>query len=98
MQKKRGAPKGNQNAKTHGFYVQSYTRAERRELSQTKLEYRANNIKFFKVRIARIAERIKPSASSPIPFMRTFLALRRLSLPFVQPQLKRGKRSRKRDA
>ena len=76
MQKKRGAPKGNQNAKTHGFYAQSYTHAERRELSQTKLEYRANNIKFFKVRIARIAERIKPSASPPMSFHENLLALR----------------------
>ncbi len=75
MAKKRGAPKGNKNAQKHGFYSSAYTLGEQRELSQTAIDHRQNNIKFFKVIIARTAERIKPSASNPMSFQENIVAL-----------------------
>jgi hypothetical protein len=78
MPKKRGAPKGNLNARKHGFYSRAYTREEGRELSQTVTDYRQNNIKFFKVLIARTSEKIKPSASNPMTFQENILALQTL--------------------
>jgi hypothetical protein len=78
MPKKSGAPMGNKNAQKHGMYSRAYTRDEQRELSQTVLDYRQNNIKFFKVIIARTAERIKPSASNPMPFQEIVTVLNTL--------------------
>lgn len=73
--KKRAPQVGNQNAYKHGFYSLAYTQSEGRELSQTVLDYRQNNIKFFKVLIARTAQRIKPSASNPMSFQENITAL-----------------------
>lgn len=75
MPKKRGAPKGNLNARKHGFYSLAYTREEQRELSQTVMDHRQNNIKFFKVIISRTAQRIKPSVSNKMSFQENLLAL-----------------------
>ena len=75
MPRKRGAPKGNKNACKHGFYSRAYTKVEDRELSQFVLDYRQDNIKFFKVVIARTAERIKPAASNPLTFHENLDAL-----------------------
>jgi hypothetical protein len=76
MAKKRSAPIGNKNAQKHGFYSHAYTRSEQQELSQNSIDYRQNNIKFCKVRLARIAEKIKPSASNHMLFQENLLALR----------------------
>jgi len=75
MSGKRGAPKGNKNACKHGFYSRAYTKIESREFSRVILDYRQDNIKFFKVIIARTTERIKPSASNPLTFQETLNAL-----------------------
>ena len=84
MSKKRGAPIGNRNAETHGMYSKSYTRSEQRELSQIEINQRQNNIKFFKVRLARIAERIKPSVSNPMSLQENVLALRTVVIALMR--------------
>jgi len=84
MPKKRGAPKGNKNAEKHGFYSHAWTQSEQQELSQTGIDQRQNNIKFFKVRIARIAEKIKPSASNPMSFQENLLALRTVVIALLR--------------
>jgi len=72
---KRGAPRGNRNAYKHGFYSHAYTAPEKKDLSQTVIDHRQNNIKFFKVIISRTAQKIKPSASNPISFQENLIAL-----------------------
>jgi len=84
MSKKRGAPKGNKNALKHGFYSHACTQSELCELSQSGIDQRQNNIKFCKVRIDRIAERIKPSASNPLSFQENVLALRTVAIALMR--------------
>lgn len=84
IEKKRGAPIGNKNAQKHGFYSRAYTQNEQQELSQIRVHYRQNNIKFCKVRIARIAERIKPSALNPMSFQENLLALRTVIIALLR--------------
>ncbi len=76
--KKRGGQAGNRNAYKHGFYSSAYTQTEKGELSLIANNSRQNNIKFFKVLIARTAERIKPSASNSLTFQENVIALHTL--------------------
>jgi len=78
MQKKRGGQAGNKNARKHGFYSRAYTPNEKGELALIANNSRQNNIKFFKVLIARTAERIKPSTSNPLSFQENIIALHTL--------------------
>lgn len=75
---KRGGQAGNRNAYKHGFYSRAYTQKEKSELSLLGNNARQNNIKFFKVLIARTAERIKPSAANPLTFQENIVALHTL--------------------
>jgi len=84
MQNKPGAPKGNKNARKHGFYSHACMQSELWELSQSGIDQRQNNIKFCKVRIARIAERVKPSAANPLSFQENVLALRTLAIALMR--------------
>ncbi len=77
---KRGAPKGNTNARKHGFYSLAYTQREQRELSETVIDHRQNNMTFFKVIVSRTAQRIKPSASNKMSFQENLLALQTVVL------------------
>jgi hypothetical protein len=84
MHNKPGAPKGNKNALKHGFYSHACTQSELYELSQSGIAQRQNNIKFCKVRIARIAERVKPSAANPLSFQENVLALRTVAIALMR--------------
>jgi hypothetical protein len=78
MAKKRGGQPGNGNARKHGFYSRAYTKEEQRELSLIAKQAPQNNIKFFKVLIARTAEKIKPSISNTLTLQENTLALHTL--------------------
>ena len=80
MPRRRGPPKGNTNARTHGFYSRALTRAEKSQLDQETLDYRANNVKFFRVLISRVAQRVKPSASNKMSFQENVVSLQTVVL------------------
>lgn len=78
--RKRGGQPGNRNARKHGFYAHVYTQQETSDLSQNAQSHRQNNIKFFKVIIARTAQKIKPSATNPLTFEENVAALHTLTI------------------
>ena len=55
---KRGAPKGNQNARKHGFYSRSLTEAEKVDLDEASLiEGIDQEIAFLRMKLKELAER-----------------------------------------
>lgn len=86
MPTKRGAPKGNRNAFKHGFYSNAYTQKEKQELSQTGIDHRRDNIKFFKVLVARVVRWVKPAASNLLTFQENLAALHTLVLAISRIQ------------
>lgn len=78
--RRRGGQPGNRNARKHGFYSHVYTQQETTELSLTAQSHRQNNIKFFKIIIARTAQRIKPSDANPLTFEENVAALHTLTI------------------
>jgi hypothetical protein len=55
---KRGAPKGNQNARKHGFYSRALTEAEKVELEEASLvEGIDQEIAFLRMKLKELAER-----------------------------------------
>jgi hypothetical protein len=55
---KRGAPKGNQNARKHGFYTRALTEAEKVELEEASLvEGIDQEIAFLRMKLKELAER-----------------------------------------
>jgi len=54
---KRGAPKGNQNARKHGFYTRALTEAEKVELEEASLvEGIDQEIAFLRMKLKELAE------------------------------------------
>ena len=54
---KRGAPKGNQNARKHGFYSRALTEAEKADLSEASLiEGIDQEIAFLRMKLKELAE------------------------------------------
>jgi hypothetical protein len=55
---KRGAPKGNQNARKHGFYSHALTEAEKVDLEEASLiEGIDQEIAFLRIKLKELAER-----------------------------------------
>jgi len=55
---KRGAPKGNQNARKHGFYSRALTEAEKLDLEQASfVEGIDQEIAFLRMKLKELAER-----------------------------------------
>ena len=54
---KRGAPKGNQNARTHGFYSRALTEAEKADLEEASfVEGIDQEIAFLRMKLKELAE------------------------------------------
>ncbi len=71
----KGAPKGNTNALTHGFYSRRFTRKESRDLDQPAMGCMKDEIILFKVIIDRIARRLRPSGAHALSFQESVLTL-----------------------
>lgn len=61
--RRRGAPKGNHNALTHGFYSRSYSRYTRADLDNHEFEGLADEITSLRVLIRNILERASETTS-----------------------------------
>jgi hypothetical protein len=81
IKKHPGAPKGNKNARKHGFYSHTFTQAEHRQWKSAASGRLHPEIKLFKVLIARTASLLKPLGenSSP-PFQETLAMLSTVAL------------------
>jgi ABC-type microcin C transport system duplicated ATPase subunit YejF len=77
----RGAPKGNKNARKHGFYSHTFTEQEHREWKSAASGRLHPEIKLFKVLIARTASMLKPlGENSSSLFQETLVMLSTVSL------------------
>ena len=69
-----GAPRGNTNALTHGFYSRQFTRKESRLLDHPAMGCMQDEIILFKIIIDRISRRLRPGAST-LSFQESVLTL-----------------------
>jgi hypothetical protein len=77
----RGAPKGNKNARKHGFYSHTFTEEEHRQWKSAASGRLHPEIKLFKVLIARTASMLKPlGENSPPSFQETLVMLSTVTL------------------
>jgi hypothetical protein len=77
----RGAPKGNKNARKHGFYSRNFTEEEHREWKSAASGHLHSEIKLFKVLISRTASLLKPLGENCAPsFQETLVMLSTVTL------------------
>ena len=77
----RGAPKGNKNARKHGFYSHTFTEEEHRQWKSAASGRLHPEIKLFKVLIARTASMLKPLGENSSPsFQETLFMLSTVAL------------------
>lgn len=75
IKKRRGAPKGNKNARKHGFYSQAFTEEEHSQWKFTASGRLHPEIKLCKVLIARTSARLKPLDDDSAPSFQESLAM-----------------------
>jgi hypothetical protein len=75
IKKHRGAPKGNKNARKHGFYSHTFTEEEHRQWKSATSGRLHPEIKLFKVLIARTASLLKPLGENSSPSFQETLAM-----------------------
>lgn len=71
----RGAPKGNKNARKHGFYSHTFTEEEHRQWKSATSGRLYPEIKLFKVLIARTASLLKPLGENSAPSFQESLSM-----------------------
>ena len=71
----RGAPKGNKNARKHGFYSHTFTEEEGRDWKSASSGQLHSEIKLFKVLVARTASMLKPLVENSAPSFQESLSM-----------------------
>jgi hypothetical protein len=77
---KRGAPKGNKNARKHGFYSRVFTEEEQREWKSAAGGQLQPEINLFRVLIARTAQRLMSADARSFSFMENLAMLQAVSM------------------